>query len=225
MPRGKRFVRISLSVALALSAALNIGAQTVMGTILGTVRDPGGASIPEAQVVIDNVGTGFQRTAVTSERGEYYTADLPIGSYKISVSRAGFKTEVRSGITLSIGASVTVNLQLNVGDVKETVEVTADTSQVETATSSMGGLVSEQAIRDLPLNGRDWLQLATLEPGVTTGVSSRDGSRGWGTAVAVNGARPNNAVYRVDGLVVNDMSNAGPGSILGVNLGDRKSVV
>jgi hypothetical protein len=212
-------LRICTSILLLFASALNVHAQTVMGTILGTVRDSAGAFIPGAQVLIENTGTGFRRVSVTSERAEYYTVDLPVGVYKLTASYEGFKTEVRSGITLTIGASLTVNLQLNVGDLKETVEVMADTTQVDTATSTIGGLVSQQAIRELPLNGRDWLQLATLEPGVTTGFSAKDGSRGWGTAVAINGARPNNAVYRVDGLVVNDMSNAGPGSILGVNLG------
>src|SRR5436190_2000436 len=204
------------TLALAILIGAPIEAQTVMGTVLGSVRDSDGAVVPGAQVSLQNSGTGLDRQSSTNEQGEYNATDLPVGTYRLSVSKPGFKTEVRNGITLTIGATIPVNVTLHVGDVKETIEVTADAAQVETATSSMGGLVGERTIRDLPLNGRDWLQLTTLEPGVSTGTSAKDGSRGWGTSISVNGARANNVAYRVDGLVVNDMSNAGPGSILGV---------
>ncbi len=206
-------------IALALFIAPIGAAQTVMGTILGTVIDPAGASVPGAQVAIENTGTNLQRAVLTNDRGEYYLADLPVGNYSVTVGHPGFKTDVRKGVTLTVGASLTINFSLSIGDTAQSVEVSADTTQVETATSSMGGFVAEKTIRDLPLNGRDWLRLTTLQPGVLEGQAAKDGSRGWGIAIAINGARPNNAVYHVDGLVVNDMSNAGPGSILGVNLG------
>src|SRR6266849_7092347 len=139
------------TLALAILMVGPIQAQTVMGTVLGSVRDSGGAAVPGAQVSLQNSGTGMERQSPTNDQGEYNATDLSVGTYRVTVSKQGFKTEVRNGITLTIGATVPVNVTLHVGDVKETVEVTADAAQVETATSSMGGLVGERTIRDLPL--------------------------------------------------------------------------
>ena len=136
------------------------------------------------------------------------------------VSRPKYAVEYR----LTVGADVGVNFNLTVGAVTEKVEVTAEAAQVDTSGSAMGGFVNSATIRELPLNGRDWLQLALLQPGAltTSGEYQTDTSRaqrGNGLAISISGGRTTENVFRIDGLVVNDHANAGPGSSLHVNMG------
>jgi hypothetical protein len=199
----------------------------VNGTIFGTVRDPSGAVIPQVTVSARNVETGAVRTAATDPTGTYQVLSVPAGDYEVEAVVSGFKTSVRKGISVTVGASVAVNFDLPVGDVQQKVEVEATPPQVETANASMGGLVGETAVRELPLNGRDWLQLVTLQPGVVGGIgqqssagfSNSRAARGNGQSLSVSGGRPTGNVFLVDGLVVNDYANASPGSGLNVNLG------
>jgi len=201
--------------------------QVVNGTIFGTVRDPSGAVIPQVTVSARNVETGAARTATTDPAGAYQILSVPAGDYEVEAAVSGFQTSVRKGISVTVGASVAVNFDLPVGDVQQKVEVEATPPQVETANASMGGLVGEAAVRELPLNGRDWLQLVTLQPGVVGGVgqqssagfSNSRAARGNGQSLSVSGGRPTGNVFLVDGLVVNDYANASPGSGLNVNLG------
>ncbi|HEX4595576.1 MAG TPA: TonB-dependent receptor, partial [Bryobacteraceae bacterium] len=145
----------------------------------------------------------------------------------VEAAVSGFRTSVRKGISVTVGASVPVNFELAVGEVQQRVEVEAAAPLVDTTNAAMGGLVGENAVRELPLNGRDWLQLVTLQPGVIGGVgqqssagfSNSRAARGNGQSLSISGARPTGNVFLVDGLVVNDYSNASPGSGLNVNLG------
>src|SRR6202023_1892121 len=128
-------------------------------------------------------------------------------------------------ITLTVGAQRVVNPTLRVGGATETVRVTSDVADVELASSEISGVVNATTIRELPLNGRDWTQLATLQPGVATvrtqpsvGAGDR-GQRGFGTQMTINGGRPAQNNYRLDGISINDYSNAAPGSVLGTDLG------
>src|SRR5207249_2142865 len=123
-----------------------------------------------------------------------------------------------------VGASIKVNLVLSVGAVEERIVVTGEAPQVDTTTSTMGGLVNDTTVRELPLNGRDWLQLAELQPGATffRAQSQSDVARlprGNGQAISISGGRPTENVYRLDGLVINDFANQSPGSALFVNMG------
>src|SRR5271165_5332146 len=113
----RRFARVCALIWLVTASLIDTPAQTVMGTILGTVNDSAGASIPQAQIIVENTGIGLQRTAMTSDLGQYTVPDLPVGTYKVSASKAGFKTEIRSGITLTIGATINVSLAMKVGDI------------------------------------------------------------------------------------------------------------
>src|SRR2546426_7699149 len=163
----------------------------------------------------------------------FFQAEDGIRDYKVTgvqtcalpiLSLAGFSEEIASGITVSVGSQVTVNLQMKLGSVNEQVVVTGVATLVDTKSSTLSGVVGEPAIRDLPLNGRDWTQLATLEPGVATvrsqmGLSSERGQRGLGTQMTISGGRPQQNNYRLDGVNINDYSNGGPGSVLGLNLG------
>ena len=201
--------------------------QAVNGTILGTVRDTSGGVITMAHVSATNVDTGVMRTAVSDSTGAYQIVSVPAGNYDVEASNSGFKTSLRHGITVTVGASVPVNFELAVGEVQQRVEVEAAAPQLETTNAAMGGLVGEAAVRELPLNGRDWLQLVTLQPGVVGGIgqlssasfSNSRAARGNGESLSISGGRPTGNVFLVDGLVVNDFANASPGSGLNVNLG------
>lgn len=202
----------------------DVRAQTVSGTILGVIQDQQGAAIANADVSARNLETGAVRKASADGNGNYRISSVPAGSYEISASSSGFKTEVRSGVVVTVGGDVGVNFSLTVGTINEKVEVTGEAPQVDTASSTLGGFVNSATIRELPLNGRDWLQLALLQPGaVAAAGEAQAGSarpqRGNGIAIAISGGRPTDNAFRIDGMIVNDYANGGPGSSLRVNLG------
>jgi len=199
-------------------------AQTVAGRILGTIRDSQGAVVPNASVSAKNLETGAERTILSDASGGFNITSVPAGSYEVTVSAPGFQKEVRSGVTLTVGATLRVDFTLNVGVVQEQVVVTGEAPQVDTTTSTMAGLVSGTTIRELPLNGRDWLQLGALQSGVLIGLSKNPDlgenvTHGGGMFMSISGGRPTANVFMVDGLVINDHANKSPGSALGVNLG------
>jgi hypothetical protein len=222
-------VRVLIGVAALLllaPAQLSFG-QVVNGTIFGTVRDPSGAVIPTAKVSARNVETGAVRSVVSDTLGAYQIPGVSEGNYEVEAVAVGFKTSLHRGISVTVGASVPVNFELAVGEAQQRVEVEAAPPEVETTNASLGGLVGEKAVRELPLNGRDWLQLVMLQPGVTGGIgqqssasfSNSRAARGNGESLSISGGRPTGNVFLVDGLVVNDYANASPGSGLNVNLG------
>src|SRR5438046_795047 len=200
-------------------------AQTVAGRRLGTIRDSQGAVIPGATVSAKSLETGAERTTVSDDSGGFNITSVPAGSYEVTASLAGFQKEVRSGVTLTVGAALRVDFTLKVGALQqEEVVVTGEAPQVDTTTSTMSGLVSETTIRELPLNGRDWLQLGALQSGVLIGLSKNPDlgenvTHGGGMFMSISGGRPTSNVFMVDGLVINDHANKSPGSALGVNLG------
>src|SRR5437016_84944 len=199
-------------------------AQTVAGRILGTIRDSQGAVVPNTSVSAKNLETGAERTTLSDASGGFNITSIPAGSYEVSVSLPGFQKEVRSGVTLTVGGTLRVDFTLKVGALQEQVEVTGEAPQVDTTTSTMSGLVAETTIRELPLNGRDWLQLGALQSGVLIGLSKNPDfgenvTHGGGMFMSISGGRPTSNVFMVDGLVINDHANKSPGSALGVNLG------
>jgi hypothetical protein len=200
--------------------------QVVGATLSGTVKDPSGAIVPQAQVLIKNVATGIN-TAVTSNSDGFYAApNLLPGAYEVAASARGFATAVQPQITLTVGAQQVLNFTLTVGQVSEKIQVTGIAPAVELASSSIGAVVDAKRIVDLPLNGRDWTSLATLEPGVNalynqiaTGATTTRGNRGVGNELTISGTRPQSNNYRLDGISVVDYANGSPGSVIGVTLG------
>ena len=210
-----------------LVTAPDLRAQAGSGTIVGVARDSSGAVVPKATITCKSVETGVSRTVTTDAKGSYVIPALPVGAYDLEASLPGFTTEVRKGVSVTVGASVAVNFALALGAVEEKVEVTAEAPQVNTTDASLGGLVGDVTIRELPLNGRDWLQLATMQAGVIGGIGQQQASQstnsraafGNGESLSIAGGRPTENVFIVDDLMVNDYSNGSPGSGLGVNLG------
>ncbi len=202
----------------------DIQAQTVSGTILGTIQDQQGAVIANAEVTARNQETGIVRKTNTDGNGNYRVPSVQAGTYEVSATANGFKTEVRTAVAVTVGGDSTVTFSLTVGAVTEKIEVSEAAAQVDTASSTLGGFVNSETIRELPLNGRDWLQLALLQPGVfmNTGQAQNDANRaqkGNGMSFSISGGRQSENGYRIDGIIVNDYANAGPGSSLRVNMG------
>jgi len=211
--------------AICLCMAQSLGAQVTGGTILGTVTDATGGAVPKVEISITNTATGLVTRVTTSPEGFYSVPNLLPGTYQVTAKSAGFSTSVVSGITLTVGAQQSVNITLKVGETSQQVEVTTTAVAVELASSTLSDVVSGTEVRDMPLNGRSWTDLAQLQPGVNavhtqpaTNTSDR-ASRGWGTALTISGARPTSNNYRLNGISLNDNMNTAPGSFLAGNLG------
>src|SRR5215467_9997424 len=202
-------------------------AQVAGGTISGTITDPSQKLIPQAQVSITNVATGITTTVITNADGLFTAPNLLPGDYEITVSAKGFATEVRKGITLTVGAQQVFDLMMQVGSAAKTiVEVSTEAPAVQLASSDISAVVTANTVRELPLNGRSWTDLAALQPGVDTiqtqpgfQVGADRGNRGFGQQLTISGARPQQNNYRLDGVSLNDYANGAPGSVLGGNLG------
>jgi Carboxypeptidase regulatory-like domain/TonB dependent receptor-like, beta-barrel/TonB-dependent Receptor Plug Domain len=210
-----RFVGV---LCLVFSCISDLNAQGT-GVILGTITDASNAVLPGAEVQIKNVGTGQAHDILADEQGRYRASALNIGAYEVSAVLAGFSRSVQTGITLTVGATLVVNLQLTVGQQAETVEVKSEVSQVETQSTAMGVLVESRQIRELPLNGRDYTQLIALNPGVTE-VARGSTFYGSGQRYSIAGARPSGQNYLLDGTDMTSFFNHAPGSgALGTALG------
>src|SRR5262245_47763244 len=215
-----------VGLLVLLLAPATIDAQVAGGLIAGRVTDGSGAVIPNAQVVIRNTGTGGGANLLTNEEGVYRAPNLLPGQYEITASAQGFTMSMQTGVTLTVGAELTIDLRLSPGGVGESVNVTSEAPQVDTATPTLGAVVAAQTIVELPLNGRDWTTLAALQPGISSirpqapsGSTTARGNRGYGDELTVAGHRPQENNYRIDGVSVNDYSNGAPGSAGGLNLG------
>jgi hypothetical protein len=194
------------------------------GTILGSVTDPSGSVVPDAKVLIKSIATSATRSVSTDERGFYSAPNLNPAEYEISVAAQGFNTEVLTGLVLTVGGELTVNAQLKVGNIDVKLEVTGAAAAVELTSSTLSHVVGANTIRELPLNGRDWTQLAVLQPGVAVVKSQNSGDtlrvqRGQGVQLTISGGRPSENNYRLNSITINDYANTAPGSSLGVNLG------
>jgi hypothetical protein len=217
---------ISLALILGMIYAVPAKSQVTGATLSGLVTDENERAVPDATVSIKNVNTGAGREVTTNDDGLYAAPNLLPGEYEVTVSGKGFQTLVQKNITLTVGAKQALNMTLKVGSLTQKVEVSAAPPDIQTTTSTVGATVDSTTVRQLPLNGRDWTSLATLEPGVvsipnqaTTSFSANKGNRGFGNQLSNGGHRANENSYRVNGISINDYSNSAPGGSTGVNLG------
>ena len=222
-------IRLVLVILTALaSSGINSAFAQVVGAILtGTVTDPSSAVVPGAKVSIRNVSTGITTQVASNELGIYNAINLLPGDYQVNVVAPGFAPQQRSGLSLTVGERQILNMQLRVGDAAvATFEVGAESPLIDLGGTSINTVVKGEVARELPLNGRDWTQLATLEPGISpiraqpdpNGLNNR-GNRGFGSQLTIAGARPYQNNYRIDGISVNDYANSAPGSTIGLELG------
>lgn len=177
-------------------------AQTT-GTIVGQISDPSGSPVPNTSITAENTGTGLTRTTTSTADGSYVIPSLPAGQYKLSAEAPGFKNFTQTGIKVEVGQNPRVDVKLQIGSVNQTVKVVANTISVDTESSQIGATIDRQRLQELPLNGRNVLQLATLLPGVgpanfpTTVTNSRSGP-----TVSVSGGRPRDNNFLLDGSVI-----------------------
>jgi Carboxypeptidase regulatory-like domain/TonB-dependent Receptor Plug Domain len=213
-------------LCIACLCASQARAQVAGAALSGTVADPSGAVVPNAKISVRNTATNVTRELTTDNAGFYTVPNLLPGTYEITVSASGFATEVRTGIGLDVGAEQVLNLALRVGASTERVEVTGEAPAIELVSSAITETVNSTTVRELPLNGRSWTDLAALQPGVDSvqtqpafATGGDRGNRGFGAELTISGVRPQYNNYRLDGISLNDYSNGAPGSVLGGNLG------
>src|SRR5690348_12632958 len=218
-----------LSVVICcMSVFATQGYPQVSGaTLSGTVTDPSGGVVPNAQVSARNTATGVAREVTADTAGLYVLPNLLPGTYEVTVTASGFSSARQSNVTLTVGATQQLNFSLRVGETSQTVQVTEAAPLVQLTNSTIVAEVEATTVRELPLNGRDWASLATLSPGVT-GLNGEvqlpfesgalRGNRGFGSQLTISGGRPTQNNYRLDGLSISDYTN-GSGSVMGATLG------
>ena len=224
------YVRLPLAAFLVLFST-SLGSFMAFGqsaaSLSGRITDPTGAAVPGAIVTASNVETGISRSGRTDQSGLYQLLELPVGHYEVGASKSGFSEEMRRGITLVVGQAATADLSLHVGQVKEQVSVTENVPVVNASTQEISGLVGEQQVKDLPLNGRSFDLLLTLNPGIVNFTSQKTGGIGvsnstTGNNFAVSGNRPQQNLFLLNGVeftgaAENNMQPGGPsGQLLGV---------
>ncbi len=209
-----------LLVLLTLAVCPLVFAQLPTATILGVAKDSSGSVVPDVNVTARNIDTGQTRTTMTDANGSYRLPALPVGNYEVRAEKTGFQAEVQSGLTLVVGQEAVVNVTLQVGSVSQTVSVTAEAPLVNTTSGSLGGLVNEEKMADLPLNGRNYIDLTLLQAGVseTKGPSAANVSY-TGTYFVSNGATVRSNNYLLDGASLVNLWGASSASATGSTLG------
>lgn len=201
------------------SPSTRLNAQTT-GSISGTVTDTSGSAMPGAAIQVTNTGTGIAQTTRSDAQGRYRVLDLTVGSYNVQASQSGFSTSVRTEVKLDVGSVLVVDFEMQVGQQATTVSVESQVSQVDTQTTAVSVLVESKELNSLPLNGRNYAQLLTLTPGVTTSPQAQTSFFGNTPKYSIAGGRPQGQGFLLDGQDTTGWWNSGPGSgALGTTLG------
>jgi hypothetical protein len=195
------------SVAVLILLAIPAVAQMPTGTILGTAKDSSGGVLPNTTVTITNVDTGLKRTVTTGDDGFYRAPELPVGHYEVRGEHAGFKTDTRKGITLEVTQQAVINLTFEVGSEATQVVVTSEAPMVNTQDATLGVIVNETKMTELPLNGRNYIDLALYQPGVNQDKNQSNQS---GTSFSVNGAPPRSNNFTLDGAILQNSLGRSP---------------
>src|SRR5579862_9394345 len=211
-----------LLLVIVISTVSPAFAQIVGGTISGTVHDKTGAAVVGANVTVRQIETGASRQLTTDADGRYYAPSVPVGNYVVTAAHDGFQTDQRSGISLAIGQSLPVNFDLGVEKVEQEVVVEAQQESVNTTTQPTSGLVNERQVKELPLNGRSYDGLLSLNPATVNYTAQRAGGIGTsnssvGNMFAVSGRRPQDNLFLLNGIEYTGASliNVTPGGTSG----------
>ena len=196
-----------VSTAILILLAIPAVAQLPTGAILGTAKDTSGGVLPNTTVTITNVETGLKRTVMTGDDGFYRAPELAVGHYEVRGEHAGFKTETRKGITLEVTDQAVINLTFEVGSEAQQVVVTGEAPMVNTQDATLGGTVSETRMEELPLNGRNYIDLALYQPGVNQDKNQRNSQ---GTSFSVNGAPVRSNNFTLDGAILQTSTGRSP---------------
>lgn len=197
-------MKLRLSIVFVLLSTIVVG-QTFRGTILGTVTDPSGAVVAGATVKVRNLATGLERTTTTSADGSYSVPELPIGSYSVTVSLAGFQTAITTNVDVDVAVERRLDVALKAGKVTEQVEVSGEElSTVNTTSAELGGTLTSATIENVPVNGRDYTKLIYLNPGVAGSPDQISDSPGSFGTFSMNGSRGRANNFLLDGTDMND---------------------
>src|SRR5262245_12897362 len=211
-------VTIIALCALVFGVTWTAMAQTATGQITGAVKDANGAVLARAKVRVNSALTGLTRETTTNEEGIYVFPLLPVGVYAVTVEHTGFQASRKSNISINVDQVVRADFGVTVGNVSDVVEVQSGAVALDTETASMGQVVSQRQVTQLPLNGRNFLQLLFLNGGtVETGGEQGTMRQGAGNAISINGARPTSNNYLLDGTSNTDTALGTPAAILSVD--------
>lgn len=217
--RNAKAIWLVLSAVLVMALSLH-SQVTPTGTISGVVRDPSGSLLVGARVTVINTDANIPRTQVTGPDGAYRFPALPVGHYTIKAEMAGFKTRSQTNLALDVAQEAVVNFAMEIGSVQEQVAVEADVATVDTTTSSLGHLVDSRQVADLPLNGRNFVDLTLLQTGVTQFQNNNFGTNAlFGEFFSSNGAPLRSNMYTLDGAIMGNIQAASASSISGLSLG------
>src|SRR6266853_6119827 len=212
-------VVVLLSI-LFLGGAWVASAQVSTGTLLGVVKDASGAVVAGTTITARNTETNLTRTFTTGEDGAYRIPALPTGSYELRAEHEGFQTQVQTGLTLTVSQEEVVNVTLQIGSTQQTVSVTGEAALVDTSSSAVGGTVNQEVLVDLPLNGRSYVDLTMLQPGVSDNKNQNNANRGSsGHYFSSNGAQVRSNNYYLDGTSLVNPYGASAASIAQTTLG------
>ena len=214
--------RVVTGILLLWASLAPLRSQGVAAAISGKVLDPSGNGVNGATVTVKSLETGAVRSVTTGETGDYTIVSLPVGPQEVRAEKQGFKTAVRAGVTLTVGQDAVVNLPLEVGELVQQVNVTSEAPVVNTTTSSVSGLVGQNEVKDLPLNGRSWDDLITLNPGtVNYALKSQNTATSNGNTFSVEGHRPSDNLVLLNGVEYTGASQLAitPGGVSGQLLG------
>ncbi|HYE13329.1 MAG TPA: carboxypeptidase regulatory-like domain-containing protein [Pyrinomonadaceae bacterium] len=197
---------LCLLLALLAGAAAPASAQKSSGQITGSVVDPNGAALPDTAIVVTQVGTNLRREVNTNQDGIYSVPDLPSGTYRITATKTGFKEAIVENLTVNVATTTRQDLTMEVGQVGETVNIVASDVQIQQETGALGDVVTGEQVRELPLNGRSFVQLTQLQPGVSPAANFDSKNKGLfsGVDFSVNGNTTQSNLFLIDGANNND---------------------
>src|SRR3984893_10483115 len=196
-----KLAKIMLFSLVVITAHALSMAQDATGRVVGTVYDQQGAVIPKVQITVTSTATQIERTTTSDKEGYFQVLELPIGNYKVMAAHAGFRTTISDAQKLLINQSLRIDLKMEVGAANQTLNVEATAASIETVDATLGQSVTSRQLINLPLNGRDVLDLALLQPGVT---ESNDDNSGAGN-FSIAGGRTDSVTYLLDGGINNDL--------------------
>jgi len=188
--------RFAVALLALVLIALPVSAQTFRGSINGTVTDPSGASVAGATVKATETATNIDHTTTTSNEGQFAFQDIPLGFYKVTVTASGFVTAVVDKVEVTAGTIHTLPISMKLGQSVTTVEISAQTIAVDTTTTTQSMSIPDDVVQNLPLNGRDFTQMIAVQPGF--------GGYNVGGFGSLNGTRPNQINWQIDGVDNND---------------------
>ncbi len=216
--QGRRVTLLGWVAAALVCATATSSAQTASGQITGSVKDASGSVIAKVKVTVTNQDTGLTRGTTTNDEGDYVVPLLPVGRYLVTAEQAGFKIAVRSDVRLTVDQIQRVDLDLEAGSVSETVEVKAAAVTLDTGSASIGQTITARQVTELPLNGRNFIQLLFLGAGAVEVGGEQGGMRqGVGNAISIMGSRPTSNNFMIDGTANVDTALGTPAAILSVD--------